>query len=332
MFLRQRLRASLSVAILVGAVSHPALAQTGCGVNCDSTWKPNSYDMQGTGVAPLAVPRPLSRSGTRAVVPVQSSPTQCVPSTVAVGQGRCVPDAGVFGPGKIWTTYTDGCGSSWGQHSACEVPNLTVTDSCLASGGGFPGETGCPTNSCFVYATGVNVGGVTDLTNLGRMGIGDITTDTTNNSFGRPGGGSMVGPGSYPDAYGSPGAPGPFYKAANFTLDGIAFGARTRVKVTLKSNGQVLLDRHGPLVINNPAAAGATFNEPYPNQPILNQFPAPSTRLVASDVGLVGPARNPLMGLWWLGGIPSGTNTAPSGVGHQYAMGQVSLEVTCDAR
>lgn len=68
-----------------------------------------------------------------------------------------------------------------------------------------------------------------------------------------PSGNDNVGFGEYPDAYGSHEAPGPFYLAANGTLDGLAIGKRTRVIIYSGKNftGDVLLDETGPKVYSS---------------------------------------------------------------------------------
>ncbi|WP_420024041.1 hypothetical protein ACN9JG_18690 (plasmid) [Cereibacter azotoformans] len=111
-----------------------------------------------------------------------------------------------------------------------------------------------PTSECFFWVTGFIASyrdGAKNYPYLPLAKIGE-EADWSN----------IVGEGEYPDSYGSDGGPGPFYRAAKQTFDGMAIGRRTSIVVYSgkKFSGNVLLKTTGPRVIQNSGFSDDRFS------------------------------------------------------------------------
>lgn len=118
--------------------------------------------------------------------------------------------------------------------ASSSVAAISHADVCNPSG-----QTNCATNSCFFWVTGTMPSERNSGTNEARIGGSHVA--------------NLVGPGDYPDAAGDMTTPGPFLTAGMGSFDGIAIGSNTRVIIYDGPNftGNVLLDQHGPRVLNN---------------------------------------------------------------------------------
>lgn len=118
--------------------------------------------------------------------------------------------------------------------TSSSVASISYADVCNPSG-----QTNCATNSCFFWVTGTMPSERDSGTNEARIGGSHVA--------------NLVGPGDYPDAAGDMITPGPFLTAGMGSFDGIAIGSNTRVIIYDGPNftGNVLLDQHGPRVLNN---------------------------------------------------------------------------------
>lgn len=225
---------------------------------------------------------------------------------------------------EVSTTWLWHCaGIDGGTTTECTAPK--PTGSCETSPGGC-----APTNECFFWVSGIYPS-YENNRDKARAKIGDVSM-SWGMSEATMGGSSLVGKGSYPDSYGSAESPGPFFKAANASFDGIALGKNTRVTIYKGANfsGPVLFDQRGPMVIGNDIVMGSadTIRDTYPTfkteswasyGALFSQFP-PSTRYYSSDPPINLPATTD--GMWSLAGIPEGK---PMG------FGPTSVKVTCDA-
>lgn len=133
-----------------------------------------------------------------------------------------------------WTCQGSGGGSA-ATCSASKAP----TEPCLPNDASPSGQSSCPTQSCFFWVSGTMPSERDSGTNEARIGGAHVS--------------NIVGPGNYPDAAGDTTTPGPFLTAAMGSFDGIAIGSNTRVIIYDGPNytGSVLLDQHGPKVLNN---------------------------------------------------------------------------------
>lgn len=220
-------------------------------------------------------------------------------------------------------------GTEGGANASCSASVAGVpSDPPIPQDDPPPGQTHPPTEGCFFWVSGVFP---SHENNLGtyHTKIGD--TSLTWNSVLGLSGASLVGSGSYPDSYGSPSSPGPFFNAANGTFDGLAIGKHTRVTIYKGRNfgGGVLFDQKGPLVVGNINSQGVSVAAQYAGWKaadwssygsLFAQFP-PSTRVYSTDAPVSLSAGGG--GMWVLSGLPT---TASFG-----GYGPTSIKVSCDA-
>lgn len=191
-------------------------------------------------------------------------------------------------------------------------------------------------NACFFWVSGIGPSNVNDYNNR-KARIGDVSLNWDTGIAGQTGGSNMVGEGEYPDAYGSKASPGPFFRAANGSFDGIAVGKDTTVTFWLKTNygGAVALKVVGPKVLVNQAFSE---NRPYFREGYLNdswsangaifaQFP-PSTRGIARNLSVPLPTnRIPT----YPPGANAGEDTFATNPKYPlWALGFGSVKVECD--
>lgn len=158
---------------------------------------------------------------------------------------------------------------------------------------------------------------ITDL--IGRTGQFGGYQGT--NYLGQPSGSGTVAMGDYANVLDS----NSYRLASNGTFDGMAIGANTRVIIYsgLNFTGSVVLDRTGPILINNHGVKET--NDWSASGSPVSQF-TPATRFTAQEI-LGGPANS----LWKLSGQSyanqSGVNRPPAS--QEVGYGPKSMRVIC---